>query len=298
MKIVFVLLLAVAWLSTASASDCKNKMSEMNCKYNHDNIKRMYHMDMCVARPAKAIADMCKKFCKACGPWNPCNPVMAGKDNVMCIYKKGVFGPKCGSKSAVKTEPLSKKQQKFIVDRINKLREKVASGKQKGLPEGTIPPLKWDDGLAAAAQRWADQCPSPPHPHSKNNAIKQFPNGAGQNLATSVFPATDVPKELSDTEIKLFIDGWYGEVKDFVKHKCSISHFDSHCAGGAMVGHFTQLIWAKTTSVGCGYIKYKGEMQGMHGYVTSLVCDFGPAGNSAMRMPSGKIIGSPIYKKK
>ena len=41
-------------------------------------------------------------------------------------------------------------------------------------------------------------------------------------------------------------------------------------------GHFTQLVWAKTTHVGCGYIKFK-DASGSH--ATQIACNYGPAGN-------------------
>jgi len=304
MKIVFVLLLAVAWVSTASGDDCKDVWPASSCKA----VNKQTEGKFCSSPLYRGqVLKTCKKTCGLCGPWNACDAKTAGKDNVMCIYKKGVFGPRCtkhGDKSTVKTEPLSKKLQNDIVKRINDLRKKVADGKQKGMPEGTIPPVKWDDGLAAAAQRWADQCPDGAHPHSKNNAIKQFPTGAGQNFASSSTSAKDVPKSISKKQIDSYINGWYGEVKNFVHYHCSVDHFSSNCVygkpslqkkypGGAEIGHFTALIWAKTTKVGCGYIKSKTVSGGHHWYTTVFICDFGPEGNMSMMG-----VGEPIYKKK
>jgi len=301
MKIVFALLLAVAWVSTASASDCKNIATEYECKYNADHIKNTYHMDMCTALPAKHVAEKCQKFCKACGPWNACNDRIAGPDNVMCIYKKGVFGSRCGNKKDIHTGPISKKLQKDIVDRINKWRQKVASGKQPGLPAGTIPDVHWDDGLAAAAQRWTDQCPDQYHKHSKNNAIKQFPAGASQNVAIRGSYGVKVIPELTVADINFSIDSWYTEYKDFVHYKCPINSMSDECImgkrsvekgwpGPAKIGHFTALIWAKSTSVGCGWIKYQKyvDRPSYHGMadLRTFVCDFGPAGN---------VRGEPIY---
>jgi len=235
-----------------------------------------------------------------CG-WNPCDVKQAGKDNTMCKYKKGVFGKACtkdGPKKYVITSPLTKKQQKDFVDRMNTLRQKVASGKQKGMPAGTIPDLKWDDGLAAIAQRWTDQCPDG---HDKNRATAQFPHGAGQNFYEGwAWTKGGAPsKKLTQKEIDKAINLWYGEVKNFVHYKCPIDKFSSKCVKGkkdvmkktwpATIGHFTQLIWAKTTRVGCGWIRFKSKMGTRVMDATTIICDFGPAGNMG---------GVPIYKKK
>jgi len=291
MKIVFVLLLAVAWLSTASASDCKT-VKPGACKWMKGK-----HPDLCHSDYWRMWAyKNCKKFCGMCGPWTACDVKIAGKDNTMCIYKKGVFGPKCtkhGSKSDIKTGPLSKKLQKAFVDRTNKWRQKVASGKCEyegtSLPAGTIPDVKWDDGVAAVAQRWADQCPNYMHPHDVNAAIKQFPAGTNQNAFISWLPSTS---ELTEAEIYEAIDFWYDEYKNFIHYHCPIDHLSYSCVRGkksidgvpgeADIGHFTQLIWAKTTDIGCGWIKYRDGARPM----TAIICNYGKK----------MIFGDAIYK--
>lgn len=51
-----------------------------------------------------------------------------------------------------------------IMDMHNKLRNRVAEGKETRGPIGPQPPaanmrmLEWDEELAKVAQRWADQC--------------------------------------------------------------------------------------------------------------------------------------------
>ena len=52
-------------------------------------------------------------------------------------------------------------------------------------------------------------------------------------------------------------------------------------------GHFTQLVWAETTHVGCGYIKFKDSANPSFPYATWVTCNYGPAGN---------FDGEPLYK--
>lgn len=50
------------------------------------------------------------------------------------------------------------------------------------------------------------------------------------------------------------------------------------------VGHYTQLVWAKTKELGCGLVKYRKS----DGWNTCyLICNYGPAGN---------IFNYPIYE--
>lgn len=48
-------------------------------------------------------------------------------------------------------------------------------------------------------------------------------------------------------------------------------------------GHYTQVVWAKTTLIGCGRMTYKDKGWNKH-YV---VCNYGPSGN---------FIGAKIYE--
>ena len=46
-------------------------------------------------------------------------------------------------------------------------------------------------------------------------------------------------------------------------------------ADNRYIGTYTQIVWAKTTTIGCGATRYK-----MRGYnVLYLVCNYGPTGN-------------------
>jgi hypothetical protein len=48
-------------------------------------------------------------------------------------------------------------------------------------------------------------------------------------------------------------------------------------------GHYTQVVWADSKYVGCGYTYYKGR--GKFKYQKILVCNYGPAGNVQGRAP-------------
>ncbi|KPI45948.1 Protein PRY2 [Cyphellophora attinorum] len=71
------------------------------------------------------------------------------------------------------------------------------------------------------------------------------------------------------------IDAWYNEVTEFDYD------FDKDDPTGftEATGHFTQLVWRDTVSVGCGWTDCGGE-NGVDGVI--VVCDYYPAGNVLM----------------
>jgi uncharacterized protein YkwD len=105
-----------------------------------------------------------------------------------------------------------------------------------------VPALSWSAGLAATAQAWANRC-----------VFEHSNNGLGENLATGSsggFPPA--------AQVK----AWYDEIKDY--------DFANGGFGGN-TGHFTQVVWAGTTEVGCGIAQCSGN--------DLLVCNYTPAGN-------------------
>ena len=46
--------------------------------------------------------------------------------------------------------------------------------------------------------------------------------------------------------------------------------------------HYTQMVWADTTKIGCALIKYMNASRKRgNKYVTRFVCNYGPSGNGA-----------------
>ena len=42
--------------------------------------------------------------------------------------------------------------------------------------------------------------------------------------------------------------------------------------------HYTQMVWAATTKIGCAYITYINIVKSVWKYTTRFVCNYGPGG--------------------
>ena len=116
--------------------------------------------------------------------------------------------------------------------------------------EHCVPALTWSAELAAAAQRWAENCWI--GHDSKRGHI-------GENIAWG-----------GDRSASSAVDAWYKEVKVYNYAKPGFA---------SSTAHFTQMVWKDTKQIGCGVAKcYLGT-------VRLWVCRYGPTGNWAGKYP-------------
>ncbi|XP_031786448.1 uncharacterized protein LOC100680164 [Nasonia vitripennis] len=200
-----------------------------------------------------------------------------GLPHTACTYSSALSSFFSGrSKNIIKSGLTNEEKQK-VVDLHNELRQKVAKGQEtKGSP-GPQPPakhmpdLEWDDELANLAQKWANQCK---FAHDTCRDVKRFK--VGQNIAT-----IGTTGDVDSLKLEDLVLMWYNEVEHFDKN--NVGRFSGRGANGNAVGHYTQILWAQTTKIGCGAVKYKdGDFNRFF-----LVCNYGPAGN---------YIGEPMYE--
>eukprot|EP00057_Strongylocentrotus_purpuratus_P021137 XP_011675611.1 PREDICTED: peptidase inhibitor 16-like [Strongylocentrotus purpuratus] len=119
--------------------------------------------------------------------------------------------------------------------------------------------LQWNDEIAKDAQDWADQCIFAHNP-SEDRKTDQW-DWVGQNMAMGY-----------GHSLNIYIDMWNDEKKHY-------NHATHKCDRGAVCGHYTQLAWAYTEFIGCGWTDCIKE-----GY-DIFVCHYGPGGNYASVRP-------------
>jgi hypothetical protein len=131
-----------------------------------------------------------------------------------------------------------------------------------------MPPLQWSDDLAAGAQAYLDGCPGFQH---STQALRTDRYGfayVGENLAAGMrfeFNGFVVASGLWIDERQVWT---YGGAT------CSNAAVCGSCAPTSTItscGHYTQVVWANSLFVGCGYKKC--------GTLEIYNCWYGPGGN-------------------
>jgi hypothetical protein len=114
-----------------------------------------------------------------------------------------------------------------------------------------VPPLKWSDKLARAAQDWAVQIAA------TGQIVHNPKTPFGENIAGGSPPFDPAAGANS----------W---LKERVAFRSGIRDFSS-------VGHYTQMVWRGTTHVGFGTVQVNG--------MTVVVANYEPAGNISGQQP-------------
>jgi len=169
--------------------------------------------------------------------------------------------------------PLNNNDKQVILNAHNWFRNQIA------LQGNTVGPrlpfaknmlqMYWSDAIAAKAQLHANNCKFR-HSTRDFRRLPDFPTGENIYTTNSIYNYQPMDWNRS-------ITAWFNEIKDF-----GGKNVDSLQTGGPVTGHFTQVVWANSYLVGCGFAQYKTD-----GWFTNLyVCQYGPVGN---------VIGNPIY---
>lgn len=157
----------------------------------------------------------------------------------------------------------------YFLKRHNEIRRNVDP------PAENMPDLVYDDVLFRIASEHAETCE---FKHSSNEfRMKKYVEYGGE--LGNVWIGENIAYSYGVDPLKYAIDGWAGEVK-FYNYEKNIGE------GGAVVGHYTQMVWAKTTRLGCAHklcIKPDGNR------FDFVVCNYAVGGN---------IIGERPYEKK
>jgi Cysteine-rich secretory protein family len=165
-------------------------------------------------------------------------------DGNLVVYRAGSTSETAGNAlwAAGSNDPAPGGPRQEMLDAQNKYRAEVG-----------VPPLQWSDDQAASAQDWANQLAA---------AQQLSHNRAGQNVASGGGTA-------GGFSAGQLVDLWGSEKQNFRNNAFP----DISTTGNwSDAGHYSQLVWRNTTSVGCGLAT------GQDGS-NYLVCNYDPAGN-------------------
>jgi uncharacterized protein YkwD len=155
-----------------------------------------------------------------------------------------LFFSGCGSSSSSTGTPESDPLLQGITAQHNAARAAVMPA-----AANPIPPLQWSPTLAATAQAWASRCQ---FGHSSGPYGENIYADTGQGSATDV------------------VASWVGE-------KSNYTYATNSCAG--VCGHYTQVVWAASTSLGCGMQHCTSGSPFGGGAWNFWVCNYDPPGN-------------------
>nr|XP_037279860.1 CRISP/Allergen/PR-1-like [Rhipicephalus microplus] len=162
-------------------------------------------------------------------------------------------------------EGVSEADRQLILDEHNAFRNRLASGAEaaSGLPAAAnMMYLEWNDELAAVAQKLASMCAIKPD-CADCRRVESFM--VGQNICNYKIRTQTAPPVYWRSTIAY----WYNGVKQFPPAAISPYVYRQY------YGTFSQMVWAKTWAIGCGYSLFtRGRW-----FVQSYVCNYGPAGN-------------------
>ncbi len=135
---------------------------------------------------------------------------------------------------------------------------------------GVTETLQYSPSLAASAQAWADNL-------KKTNQCRMRhskPNGQyGENLYwASALTWSDGRKDLQYVSPDKVVNSWGSEKADY-------DYASNNCTQGKVCGHYTQVVWRTTTSVGCGMAVCEDNQDQV------WVCQYQPAGNWVDKKP-------------
>lgn len=144
----------------------------------------------------------------------------------------------------------------------------------RGSAEEPLLDLEWSDALAAHAAEWADELA-----RGCSGIRHRDQNRYGENIAMR--GSSRVTEAFSPEEA---VAGWSAEAACW---EFGTVQGSESCDPGCVAelnsngcGHYTQIIWANTTSVGCGYASCESSFN-----VEIWVCNYDPPGNFVGQAP-------------
>lgn len=194
-------------------------------------------------------------------------------ENTKCTYPDCPVVAPC---QAQDQQDMPQDIKDYIVQLHNEKRAEIANGNDANLPSGTtasnMKEMSWSDEAASIAQCWTNQC-GQDHDTCRNTASGEY---VGQNYAGFGGYGNGINSQddlRTKDRVKGMFDDWVSEEMDLDPQ--DISDFQDR----TYVGHFTQVVWANTSQVGCGWITYDDPEGSVTWHNIHMFCNYVVGGN-------------------
>jgi hypothetical protein len=126
-----------------------------------------------------------------------------------------------------------------------------------------LPPMQWSSELAATAAAWIAMC------HDTDAPMGLIDHNPNRSVGHPYYVGENVFGSSGNTTPQQVVNLWASEAANY-------NYQNNSCSG--VCGHYTQIVWRTSVDLGCA----KGECPNLT-YRTSVVCNYGPGGNSGGR---------------
>ena len=155
--------------------------------------------------------------------------------------------------SATAKTPSAGADARKFVDAHNTVRAAVRRPANYPGPWAPVPPVAWSDEIASTAQAWAEHLRD-----TRKCGLLHSDTRYGENLAAG-----------KDMDAERAVRMWAGEFDNY--------RYSPNYEFETRSGHYSQIVWRKTTNIGCG--------RATCGSNSVVVCRYSPAGNSIGKTP-------------
>lgn len=140
-------------------------------------------------------------------------------------------------------------------------------------PAKSMPQLVWSDDLATSASQWASQC--------------IWNHSRAPNVGENMYLTSSRTPNISTFDTSHAVNSWGGE-KPFYDYN------SNSCVNGIKCRHYTQIIWANSTNIGCAvqdcpkiHLANGEEFKWSNGSTggTIVTCQYSPQGNYIGQKP-------------
>ncbi|KAH6932404.1 hypothetical protein HPB50_005316 [Hyalomma asiaticum] len=175
----------------------------------------------------------------------------------------------------IRNSGVSAADRALILMLHNDYRSRVAQGRLPGFATAAdMFKMRWDDDMADVAQAHSNQCTEPGHAVDHDNQLDRSTarfHLTGQNLAwAGRYHSPPTPNWT------FVVDSWFSEYQYYSPQ--DVREFNPYTP--QQTKHFTQIIWAKTSYVGCGYVNYSfADPSATPPYMEMYTCNYAPTGN-------------------